>query len=186
MGPNSREKTTPVACVSSLRPPGRFRRRAEGKSPHCSFLHFAGSTPFVSTSAQFDTKPSMGPSRSCWRVHPLNRWKGRRRAEYWRMLGFPNLVRTRAARATSGDCGWRRSAGAGHWSAIRLRCSMTCHPRTSGFQRLFTSFRSAQLRRAPSCSRPPRLRMVPSLDAGGRQSLQWIAVDPRKRQGSIG
>jgi hypothetical protein len=29
----------------------------------------------------------------------LNRWKGRRRAAFWRSLGFPNLVRARAAMA---------------------------------------------------------------------------------------
>ena len=29
----------------------------------------------------------------------LNRWKGRRRAAFWRKLGFPNLVLARAAKA---------------------------------------------------------------------------------------
>jgi len=29
----------------------------------------------------------------------LNRWKGRHRAAFWRTLGFPNLVRARAALA---------------------------------------------------------------------------------------
>ena len=29
----------------------------------------------------------------------LNRWKGRRRAAFWRSIGFPNLVLARAAKA---------------------------------------------------------------------------------------
>jgi len=37
--------------------------------------------------------------RSSKALSSLNRWKARRRAAFWRSLGFPNLVRARAAKA---------------------------------------------------------------------------------------
>jgi hypothetical protein len=51
---------------------------------------------------RFDAKPRSGSVQSKSGRHSLsslNRWKGRRRAAFWRKLGFPNLVRARAAKA---------------------------------------------------------------------------------------
>jgi hypothetical protein len=51
---------------------------------------------------RFDAKPCARWSRSraaTGALSSLNRWKGGRRAAFWHALGFPNLVRARAALA---------------------------------------------------------------------------------------
>lgn len=59
-----------------------------------------------------DRAPFAGESA----LSSLNRWKGRRRAAFWRSLGFPNLVRARDAKAEK-----RRLRRLKEWKRKELR-----------------------------------------------------------------
>jgi len=53
----------------------------------------------------------------------LNRWKGQHRAAFWRKLGFPNLVRARAALANK-----VRLRRLEEWKARRAQAYPVCDP----------------------------------------------------------